>query len=191
VENGILGRKKVYFLCSSMNRPLFRFGLTVSLAIIAVSCGAVATLPTEPEEGNLSSRVSEAVWYAENGDHPGLAVASEGSILVLPPGDDSTYVNGAFSLEIPDADSVRLLARVGLGQAGDPPVAFRAYVQDGAQFPMLAEVISPSDGEAGDFIVDLSPFRGRSVLLILAVGTLDATPLRSSALWIDPVVLTP
>jgi hypothetical protein len=174
-----------------MIRPFPRLFTLLIVALSLGACGAAATLPPQDEDGNLVNRSSEAVWYAENGDHLGLAQATENSILILPPGDDSTYINGAFSINIPDQEPVAFSAKVALPRGSVGNVLFRAYVQDGASFPMLAEVSVQPETASEDFFVDLSPYRGHSLLLILAVSSPDGSPLRASALWIDPKVLTP
>ncbi len=184
-----------------MKRSFFRLLLLPSAFVLA-ACGAAATLSPEGETPLLSDRLSEAGWYAERGDHPGLASAADGilledssfhggSIAVLSPGDDSTYVNGAFTINVPDRDVVKLSAKVGLPNGATGTVLFRAFVQNGADFPKLAEVAASADGHLDEFSVDLSPFRGRAVLLILAVSSPDQSPLTTPALWVEPKILTP
>jgi hypothetical protein len=177
----------------AMNHP-FRRLIPLCLAAAALSaCGAAATLPPSIENSSLSARIGEGVWYAENGDHPGLAVPTDNgnSILVVPPGDGSSFVNGAFTIDVPDRESVQFRAQVGLPTGTMGEVRFRAFVQDNGSFPMLADVPAPTDGGLTDFTVDLSHFRGQALLLILAVSTPDLSPLSTSALWVEPAIITP
>jgi hypothetical protein len=175
-----------------MTRPFSRLVPLAVVAAFAAACGATATLPPQLENPSLAGRVGEAVWYAEKGDHANLASASDGnSILVIPPGDESTYVNGAFTIDVPDRDSILFSAKVGLPSGTAGSVQFSAFVQDGTNFPKLADVPSTGDGRLNDFVIDLSRFRGRAVLLILAVSTPDQTPLTVPALWVDPRIITP
>ncbi|MFH1263081.1 MAG: hypothetical protein V1495_06515 [Pseudomonadota bacterium] len=169
-----------------------RFSVSLLLPIVA-ACGAAATLPPQNDPAGFSDRLTEAVWYAENGDHPNLASLTDtgSTILVVPPGDGSTYVNGVFTVDVPDQDSVAFSARVGLVPGSTAAVRFTAYVQDGSTFPQLADVVAAPGGEPNDFTVDLSAFRGRAVLLILAVSSPGHSALSSSALWIDPRIVTP
>jgi hypothetical protein len=139
----------------------------------------------------LAGRLSEAVWYAENGDHLNLASTADGvSILVASPGDNSTYVNGAFSLNVPDADVVQFSAKVGVPSGTAGSVRFSAFVQDGADFPKLADVPADANGQMSDFVFDLSAFRGKAVLLILSVSS-DGKPLTTSATFAAPQIIVP
>jgi hypothetical protein len=174
-----------------MKRSFPRLIPLAAAVLLIGACGAAATLPPQGESASLAGRLSEAVWYAENGDHPNLASTTDGvSILVAPPGDDSTYVNGAFSLNVPDADVVRFSAKVGVPSGTTGSIRFSAFVQNGAEFPKLADVPADASGQMSDFVFDLSPFRGKAVLLILSVSS-DGTPLATSAQWVAPQIMLP
>ncbi len=184
-----------------MKRAFHRLPL-ILLGAVALACGAAATLPPQLNDASLATRLQEAVWYAEEGDHTNLAVsgnavlAEDGvthlqSIVVLPPGDASGYVNGAFSILVPDRERVTFDAKVGLPSGSGSSVVFSAYIQNGTEFPLLAQVTASPDGHLDPLTFDLTPFRGKSVLLILATASADSTPLTTSALWVEPQILTP
>lgn len=180
-----------------------QLGLLALFCIFTLGCGAVASLPPQEAESlNLINRTTDAVWYAENGtqEHfasPGDSISAEdgqihaSSILVIPPSNESTYVHGAFSLQIPDQDQVILQAQVGVPSGFSETVVFRVYVQDQTQFPKLAEVTARADGKLDSLSVNLSSYRGKDILLILAIASPKGGSLTSPGLWVNPQILNP
>ncbi len=169
-------------------------------AVTLVGCGAAASLPPENESFHLSNRVSEAIWNANGKEYSGLVASSgqvlgedgnlyESSITILPPTEESSQINGTFSINVPDQPVVRFRAQVGVSSQDMDAVVFRVYVQNGPDFPALAEVTAVPDGRLDQIDADLSAYRGKHILLILSTGSATDEYLKNPAFWIRPQLI--
>jgi hypothetical protein len=171
-------------------------------AAVCVGCGAAASLPPETDVSKLANRLEEGVWYTQAGGQTGLVVPGDdvvtedgfsrpSSILVRIPDADAAYIHGAFSVTVPDQETVWLTTALALPASETRPMTFQLYVQEGSEFPKLAEVVAQPDGQLDQMSVDLSRFRGQNILLILAATGSGSEVSNLAGLWIDPQIVTP
>jgi len=173
-------------------------GSLVPVALFVAACGG--SVPAQEEERiSFSAQLSTAVWYSEAGEAQGLGgpangvVAEDGNIYldtisVGAPSDGAAHVSGALTVDVPDRDVVELGVSVGFATGSEGSAIFRVYVQDGEQFPLLAEVVGAADGRLDSLVADLTPYRGENRLIILSVAPVDHSAV---PLWIAPQLLTP
>ncbi len=176
------------------------YSLLLASMLLLMACGS------EPQEGyaqldtSLADQFSEAVWYAELGEDLSFASRGDGvraedgafhanSIWLTTPQDGSTYINGVFYVDVPDEESAVFYSSVGFPEsmAGDEAVSFQLLVQEEDQFPSLARIEGAADGHLDELQADLSAYRGRSVVLILA-SSWESSTAPSDLLWVNPTI---
>jgi len=113
------------------------------------------------------------------------------NVLVNIAGEKSKAVYGIYQLDIPDADEVTFFTKIGFSQIEKPTddvFTFNISLQEGDEFPTLANLETTYDHVLDVMEVDLTLYRGRFIFLILSVKTKSENPELMKAIWLDPKI---
>lgn len=168
-----------------------KMSLSLALLLVLVGCGAAATLPLE-ESLERNQTFSQAIWASNQGDHsPWVFSTRDRSIIVNPSSPAASYVHGAYLVDVPDVEKVSFQANVGILEETADPVLFQLYAQKGLEFALLGEVSLNYSQSMQVFRVDLSEFKGQSVILILGLSATGQNSLSSATIWSEPQIAHP
>jgi len=183
----------------------------LAAVFLLAGCGVGEGLPVDYDnvEYNLSDNFKQAVWHdgtdlidsnPQTEDDAGVFVApvlmlEDGevynNVLVSKPPfkDDAKAVFGIYQVDIPDADRISFIAKVGFPYFDDPAqgqILFKLYIQDGDDFPVLAEFKTPYEGKLKVFEADLTDYRGRNVFVMVSVESLGDNNKNLQGAWFEP-----
>lgn len=183
--------------------------LLAALAVLFLfSCGNANLELNDVKPFDLVENSSQAIWHdgnqilsvnARSNDKSAVFVepllmlengSYYGNVLVAKPNKDALAVYGIYQIDIPDADRITFRAKVGYSYEENPAsgnLVFRLSVQEGNEFPALAEIETPYDGTLKTFETDLSPYRGRFKFLILSVEVKGDNPA-PEGIWLAPKI---